>query len=540
MGPDETWLFQRAHEGLLVVDAVSGRVTAANPAARVLFGWPTVESVEYRLEDLVSDPARIRAEIERVRARGHGPGAGDPERGLEVAIRGPVGEEIPVELSLDLLPNGAADPPQMLVSIRDLRERAQSTARREALLRVARLAAQSDADHLFQALLAEAVAVLHSDDGGIAEWDAERGVLFQTHTFLPSGSANTVMDRAYSASGRAASVREPVIINDYQREIGGATPAGRMGAQAVVAVPLLRGDRLLGTLSVSRLRAAHPFGLADAELLELMASTASATLIGLEHSRQLRETVEQLQLAKEAAEAADRAKSTFLATMSHELKTPLNAILGYCELLLEEGAARDQQTFVHDLDRIQAAGRELLGLIDSVLDLSEIESGALQLRLEQVPVAPLVDEVVDEVRPQVDKRGNLLRVDRGSDLGEIWADRDRVRQALLSLLSNASKFTEQGALTLRVAREQADGREWLSVRVADTGIGMTPEQLARVSAPFWQADLSATRRYSGAGLGLALTQRLCTLMGGSLLAESEPGVGTAFTVTLPAEPAATS
>jgi signal transduction histidine kinase len=413
------------------------------------------------------------------------------------------------------------------------RERAQSTARREALLRVARLAAQRDVGQLFEALLAEAVAVLHADDGGIAHWDAERDVLLQAYTLLPSANAGAVLDPERSASGRAASQRTPVIINDYQREIGTATPAGQLGARAVVAVPLVYEGRLLGTLSVSRLRPGHPFMLADAELLELMASTASATLIGLERARQLRETVEQLQRAKEAAEAADRAKSTFLATMSHELRTPLTAILGYCELLLEEAAARDQPAVVPDLDRIAAAGRELLSLVDSVLDLSEIESGALRLRSERVAIAPLVDEAVAVVRPLVDKRGNRLSVDRGVNLGEVWADPARVRQVLVSLLSNASKFTERGALTLQVARERADGQEWLSVRVSDTGIGMTSEQLSRVSAPFWQADPSTTRRHTGAGLGLALTHRLCALMGGALLAESEPGVGTVFTVRLP-------
>jgi signal transduction histidine kinase len=379
--------------------------------------------------------------------------------------------------------------------------------------------------------------VLHADDGGIAEWDAKRGVLRQRYTLLPSASAGAELDPERSASGRAARQRTPIIVNDYQREIGVATPAGRLGAKAVVAVPLLYEGRLLGTLSVSRLRTRQPFVLADAELLELLASSASATLVGLERARQLRETVEQLQRAKAAAEAADRAKTTFLATMSHELRTPLNAILGYCELLLEE-AAGDQPALVPDLARIGAAGRDLLGLIDSILDLSEIESGALRLRSERLAIAPLVDEVVAAMRPLVDKQGNTLTVDRGLDLGEIWADPGRVRQVLLNLLSNASKFTERGALTLQVARERADGQEWLIVRVSDTGIGMTPEQLSWVAAPFWQADLSTTRRHSGAGLGLALTQRLCALMGGGLLAESEPGLGTVFTVRLPAEPRA--
>jgi PAS domain S-box-containing protein len=529
--PAETWLFQRAHEGLLVLDAASGRVTAANPAARLLFDWTAREGPGSSLDQLVAEPARALVGAEVDTARGGQPRT---EHSLEIAILNRAGAEVPVELEIDPLPNGSGPALALLVSVRDLRERAQSTARREALLRVARLAAQSDVGQLFEVLLAEAVAVLHSDDGGIADWDSKRGVLFQTHTFLPSSTSYSVMDAERSASGRAAAQRKPVIINDYQREIGLATPAGRMGAEAVVAVPLLHGDRLLGTLSVSRFHPAHPFGHADAELLELLASTASATLIGLERARQLGETVAQLQLAKEAAEAADRAKSTFLATMSHELRTPLNAILGYCELLLEEASAHDQQALVPDLARIQAAGRELLGLIDSVLDLSAIESGALRLQVERIAMARLIDEVANAVQAQVDKRGNSLSVKCGSDLGEIWADPTRVRQVLSSLLSNANKFTERGALTLQVAREQTGGQEWLSVRVSDTGIGMTPEQLAWVSAPFWQADPSATRRYSGAGLGLALTQRLCALMGGSLFAESQPGVGTSITVRLPA------
>jgi hypothetical protein len=261
---------------------------------------------------------------------------------------------------------------------------------------------------------------------------------------------------------------------------------------------------------------------------------------------------EQLKLAKQAADAANQAKSTFLANMSHELRTPLNAIIGYSEMLQEEAADTGQEAFVPDLEKIHGAGKHLLGLINDVLDLSKIEAGKMTLYLEEFDVAKLVREVAATVQPLITKNGNRLEVECPADLGTMHADVTKVRQTLFNLLSNASKFTEQGAITLTVAadvsprqtsselseKSAARSRAQLQFIVRDTGIGMTPEQLNKLFQAFSQADASTSRKYGGTGLGLAISRKFCQLMGGDITVQSEHGKGSTFTVTLPAVVAA--
>jgi PAS domain S-box-containing protein len=240
----------------------------------------------------------------------------------------------------------------------------------------------------------------------------------------------------------------------------------------------------------------------------------------------------ELDKAREAAEIANRAKSQFLANMSHELRTPLNAILLYADLLRDEASDRGLDDLQPDLKKIHGAARHLLTLINDVLDLSKIESGKLELLFETFDVPAMLRDVVTTIEPLAQKNGNALVVSFPDDLGGMHADQTKVRQCLYNLLSNACKFTEAGTVRLDAARQEG----WVVFRVTDTGIGMTPEHQAKLFQPFTQVDPSTTRRFGGTGLGLAITRHFCEAMGGDVSVQSRPGVGSAFTVRLPAAP----
>jgi PAS domain S-box-containing protein len=254
----------------------------------------------------------------------------------------------------------------------------------------------------------------------------------------------------------------------------------------------------------------------------------------------LAQTNEELREAREAADKANQAKSQFLAAMSHELRTPLSAIIGYSEMLQEEAEELGAQELERDLQKIHTAGKHLLGLINDVLDLSKIEAGKMELFMEEFELSPVLSDVMDTAQGLAEKNGNRLILSTAGMPGVMASDRTKVRQILLNLLSNACKFTKQGVVRLEANRFMKDGAEWARFIVTDTGIGMSPEQLARLFEAFSQADASVSRRYGGTGLGLALTRRLCSLMGGDVSVSSEPGRGSVFTVEMPARIAGAS
>ena len=239
--------------------------------------------------------------------------------------------------------------------------------------------------------------------------------------------------------------------------------------------------------------------------------------------------------AIQAAETANRAKSIFLANMSHELRTPLNAIIGYSEMLEEETQELGKAAVVRDLRRIQSAGKHLLALINDVLDLSKIEAGKVAIHLEIFDIGQVIEEIGSTAQSAAAKNNNKLAIDVAKNAGSMRADLTKVRQILLNLVSNACKFTENGTISLRVARNSLEGREWLQFEVADTGIGITPEQKARLFTDFYQADASIGRKYGGTGLGLAISYRFAQLMQGTITVESELGRGSTFRVQLPTE-----
>jgi CheY-like chemotaxis protein/nitrogen-specific signal transduction histidine kinase len=234
-------------------------------------------------------------------------------------------------------------------------------------------------------------------------------------------------------------------------------------------------------------------------------------------------------------EIASRHKSEFLASMSHELRTPLNAIIGLSELLTDNAARFGTEKALEPLRRVLGAGRHLLNLINDILDLSKIEAGRMDLTLESVAIGPVLEDVLGTARPLAEQNNNALELDCPDGIGSVHADTMRLRQILLNLLSNACKFTKDGAVRLRIARAEESGQHWVDFAVSDTGIGMTEEQLGRLFREFSQADASTARQFGGSGLGLVISRRLCRLMGGDITATSAPSEGSTFTVRLPTE-----
>jgi signal transduction histidine kinase len=298
--------------------------------------------------------------------------------------------------------------------------------------------------------------------------------------------------------------------------------------ESYIAAPVWIDGKRYGTVNFSaRTPRAKPFTDADRDLVNLIGKSIATNL---ERAR-----MQEILLAKETAEAESRTKSSFLASMSHELRTPLNAIIGYSELLIEDARERRDDLTLPDLSKIRYAGVYLLSLIDDVLDFSRLESDKIELHFEYIDGRRMISEIAESVLPLMQKNRNALKVTIDDSLGILFCDIKRTRQILFNLLSNAAKFTDQGTVTLNARRDGAGEAAFVVFEIADTGIGISPEQQANLFKPFGQADQGIARKFGGTGLGLVISRRFTQLMGGDLTLKSESGKGSCFKVTLPTD-----
>jgi signal transduction histidine kinase len=387
-----------------------------------------------------------------------------------------------------------------------------------------------DLQTVLSTIVAKAVQLSGTDAGAIYVFEEAQQLFRLRATFgFSEDLIAAVEDQHLGASDairQATQDKQPQETSD----IGDEPPsplreiAMQAGYRARLIVPLISADQVLGALVIRRKQPGE-FLKGTIHLLQTFAAQSVLAIQNAHLFHEIEDKSRQLELASEH-------KSQFLASMSHELRTPLNAIIGLTEMMVSNAARFGTEKALEPLRRVNAAGTHLLSLINEVLDLSKIEAGKLELNPESINLARLIDEVIGTAGQLAEKNQNRLIVEAQENLGPLNADSMRLKQILLNLLSNACKFTKEGEVALRV-RKVADGRDWVELAVADTGIGLTAEQQAKLFQEFTQADSLTARRYGGTGLGLALSRKLARMMGGDVTVASEPGKGSVFTVRLP-------
>jgi PAS domain S-box-containing protein len=496
-------LFERVRDAIIVADANTGRIVLWNPAAEQIFGYSSAEAMGMSVEELVPDhlKARHRAGIAGYRETGHGNYI-DSDTMLDLPAVRKTGEEIRVEMTLSSIEpvrETAAEGRFVLAILRDATDRKQAEEKLRESEEHYRLVARA---------LNEAI------------WDSD----FLADKQSWDGAFENIFGYPLREETNAAWWEEHIHPQDRERVLTSINAVLKGGGEMWSEEYRFRRSDGAYLTVVDRAYVVRGAGGAPVRMIGSMMDVTER-----------RRAEEELKRARKEADAANRAKSHFLANMSHELRTPLNAIIGYSEMLHEEAEDLGQDDLIPDLQRISAAGRHLLGLINAVLDLSKIEAGRMELYLETFDVAEMVEDTATVIQPLVAENNNELQIHYPERVGSMVADLTKVRQAVFNLLSNASKFTKDGTIRLDVSREFAAGKEWVIFAVSDTGIGMTPEQMGRLFQEFSQADSSTTRDYGGTGLGLTLSRRLCRMMGGDITVASEVGKGSTFTIRLPAE-----
>ena len=386
-----------------------------------------------------------------------------------------------------------------------------------------------DLETVLTTIVATATQLSNTEAGAIYVFDdASREFRLRATYGMDDAIIAAIRDRhihlGETAIGRAVAQRTPIQVPDIQGDPSSVLDViVRAGFRALLTVPLLAADRIVGALVVRR---KEPGEFAN-NTIDLLQTFAAQSVLAIQNARLFHEIEET---GRQLAEASQH-KSQFLANMSHELRTPLNAIIGVTEMLREDAESLNQD--LEPLDRVLGAGRHLLALINDILDLSKIEAGRMELHFETFPLMPVIQDVAKTIEPMATKNSNRIVIECPADLGTMHADQTRFRQSLLNLASNANKFTEKGTITITARQGQESGRDWITLAVADTGIGMTPEQMGKLFQEFSQASSRTASKYGGTGLGLAISRHFCRMMGGDITVESEPGKGSTFTICLP-------